>query len=340
LSGQGKTLQALTAIKPPRPPFEDVRLLRLIGKGSFGSVYSGLWSGAPVAVKVLKQDSPNNAGHQLFEGSLAASLAHPNLVQTYKQSTRITKAVVEEEDEASKMLDIKKEASTVRETWIVQEWCDGGTLGEYVEKNPPGGRANLEILEICMDIGSAGSYLHSRGIIHGDLTANNVLLKTQVHQPMTASKGYVCKVCDFGLARILEGETQEIITKSMGTVTHMPPEIFHLQMSKLSPPADVYAFGILMWQIITGRRPYENFSAPQVVVQVVRGNYLQLPDTCWPELVPVYKSCTCKEPEERPSFDTLIQEMGRLRERLVTDGGEVDVELSASYRRGGSAPTF
>merc|ERR1719323_3040658 len=120
---------------------------------------------------------------------------------------------------------------------MVQEWCDRGTLGMHCHKPRVDPRSLEEVADMFVDITGAGSYLHSRGIIHGDLTANNVLIKTQV-----SHKGYVCKICDFGLARVLEGDTSEIMTTQMGTVTHMPPELLMaVQDVRLTVAVDTYA---------------------------------------------------------------------------------------------------
>lgn len=301
-TSSGNSAGALTNIKPPRPPFEDVRLLSRINQGSFGSVYFGLWSGSTVAVKVLetKVKDPTQGPPTLhtFEACLAVTLSHPNLVQAYKHSARIKDQSV-------------PPAERTMETWIVQEYCDGGTLGEFIKSKP---MVMQETLEILLEIASAGEYLHGRGIIHGDLTANNAFLKTQ-----GTRKGYIVKVADFGLARIVEGDTCEVLTNTMGTVTHMPPEIFSLQKGacRLTQRADVYAYGILMWQLVTRKLPYENLSPPQVVIKVARGNSLQLPEGTHEEYVSVYLQCIDREPGDRPTFEELTTSIFALHVRQI-----------------------
>merc|ERR1712217_931537 len=105
---------------------------------------------------------------------------------------------------------------------------------------------------ILSEVAAGGAYLHSWGIIHGDLTANNVLIKTCISR-----NGFVCKICDFGLARVLEGERVEIATKQLGTVTHMPPELLTADETKLTAKADVYAAGVLLWQAIKRETPWK-----------------------------------------------------------------------------------
>merc|ERR1711879_149065 len=133
------------------------------------------------------------------------------------------------------------------------------------------------------------------GIIHGDLTANNVLIKTEVTR-----KGCICKICDFGLARVLEGDCTDIMTTQLGTVTHMPPELFIPgEETRLNVCVDTFAVGILFWQAVTGQVPYANLSAPQVIVQIMKGRTLQMPEELPQRLRDIYDMCTCKDPHGR-----------------------------------------
>lgn len=290
----------LSAMKPPRPPFEDVRLLRLVGQGSFGSVYFGLWIGAPVAVKIIKKLSTSGeqtaALKQDFEAALSASISHPNLVQTFKYGGRTN--VPDDEKVAP--------GAQMHETWIVQEWCEGGTLGARCKEPRVDGQGLLDVFEIAIELSRAGAYLHDLGVIHGDLTPNNVLIKNQATR-----KGFMCKVCDFGLARVLEDETQEIITQTMGTVTHMPPELFSLQSDncRLTKKADIYALGMILYQVVTAQAPYAGLSAPQIVIQVSRGKRLQLPEKVPKEISDAYSACVAKDPQDRPTFAEFSKQM-------------------------------
>mmetsp|Transcript_69347 Transcript_69347/g.206510 ORF Transcript_69347/g.206510 Transcript_69347/m.206510 type:complete len:856 (+) Transcript_69347:25-2592(+) len=303
---RGNTVDAVAAIKPPRSPFEDVRLMRLVGQGSFGKVYYGLWMGSPVAVKTIEtRNSQERKFEPAFEAVLSTSMAHPNLVQTFMSSSR------------AKAAGLAEEAEQTLETWMVQEWCDRGTLGAHCSRPRCDVDSMAEVVDIGIDIACAGSYLHCRGIIHGDLTANNVLIKTQVSR-----KGYICKICDFGLARVLEGENMDIMTTQLGTVTHMPPELFAVgQEVRLTAMADVYAAGILNWQAVKGEQPFAGLSPPQVVVQIVRGKRLKMPEDAMPEIIEVFERCTTPDPKDRPSFDELVRTFSAILQTLTKGAG-------------------
>jgi len=324
---------ASVGTRPPTSPFQDVRLVRLVGQGSFGAVYFSLWSGAAVAVKIIKTVIP--AGKDLaevdknphYEASLSVSISHPNLVQTFKHGGRVSSLHTNGGAEA-------KELGNVQETWIVQEWCDGGTLRAACQSPKLEDQGLLEALEICMEISRAGQYLHDIGIIHGDLSGNNVLLKS-----MPVPKGYVCKVCDFGLARVLDGESKEIITKTLGTVTHMPPELLSLsEKCSLTQKADVYALGIISYQVYTGQEPFAGFSAPQVVIQVARGKRPQLPKEAPESLVKIFQETLASNPDERPTFGVLVDRLTQLYSDLGGAETGLDVLDTHVYRKSETYP--
>eukprot|EP00747_Dinoflagellata_sp_TGD_P073099 gnl/TRDRNA2_/TRDRNA2_157753_c1_seq1.p1 gnl/TRDRNA2_/TRDRNA2_157753_c1~~gnl/TRDRNA2_/TRDRNA2_157753_c1_seq1.p1 ORF type:complete len:327 (+),score=53.17 gnl/TRDRNA2_/TRDRNA2_157753_c1_seq1:29-1009(+) len=320
-------MSSIKFLKPPKPPFSDVRPLRLVGQGSFGTVWFGLWSGWPVAIKVVTSEgtmpSDGTVPSASFEAVLSTLISFPYLVQTFNHSTR--KKVSEEEVDQGGLIEYRrrqdKMAQLMRpaqmdvqlmETWIVQEWCDGGTLCDYCTKPPRQGKPISEVIEISMEVAAALEYLHGRGIIHGDLSGTNVLLKSH-----NCPKGYVCKVCDFGMARVLDENCQQVMTQSLGTVTHMAPELLSAVSPILTQKADVYSFSVLMWQALTGRKPFEGLSAPKVVIEVARGLRLKPPDGTPPELLQIHGMCTADNPDDRPDFAKVHKLLSALHEDMA-----------------------
>eukprot|EP00928_Gymnodinium_smaydae_P064190 TRINITY_DN47599_c0_g1_i1.p1 TRINITY_DN47599_c0_g1~~TRINITY_DN47599_c0_g1_i1.p1 ORF type:complete len:507 (-),score=71.47 TRINITY_DN47599_c0_g1_i1:111-1631(-) len=288
----GNCMESLDSLLPPRPPFEDIITISLCGRGSFGRVYLARWDASPVALKVVEGTMGGNVKDALFEGSLSVSLAHPNVVQTFKHSIR----------------EVGHGMMTSCEVWIVQEWCSEGTLGDKIRSEEimrEGGY--IEVAEVSCEITSAAAYLHSRGIIHGDLTANNVLCVKR-----SSPKGYIAKVSDFGLARILDSGMSAIHTRTIGTVSSMPPELFQLDGSSLTKKVDVYGFGIILWQMCCSKIPFEGLQPMQVAVVVASGGTLELPDCVPSSITDVYKRCTARDPTLRPDFHDLTSEVIRL----------------------------
>lgn len=101
------------------------------------------------------------------------------------------------------------------------------------------------IILTALDVASALEHLHSKGIIHGDLKSQNILLSTQNNDP----RGFDCKVGDFGFSRVALNMTH-IDTYTCGSVRAMPPEV--LKDGVLTLAADVYSFGILLWELLAG----------------------------------------------------------------------------------------
>lgn len=106
------------------------------------------------------------------------------------------------------------------------------------------------VAKTALEIASAMNYLHSLRIIHGDLKCGNVLLKSNGSDP----RGFICKVGDFGLSRFLE-EDAAVSTLTCGTTTHMPPET--LKDGIMTSSVDVYAFAILLWELLSGKEAYQ-----------------------------------------------------------------------------------
>lgn len=266
-----------------------------------------------------------------IEAGIAASLSHPGLVQTYKHSIRKKPLQSLEQQDEEKVPRSLEGLSQCMETWIVQEYCDRGTLQQHCKEPRLEGSAVAEVVQIVLEVSSAAAYLHSRGIIHSDLTANNVLLKSD-----NSSKGYTCKVCDFGLARILEKDAEEVRTHSLGTVNYMAPELVSAtdEVVCLTPKADVYSLGIILWQVCAGSIPFARLPAPHVALQVARGQRPQMPQAAIPELTSLYNQCVAQDMQDRPTMDKVVELLVDLLATLKRARGPPEGTTSAGQSKG------
>ncbi|KAK9828701.1 hypothetical protein WJX72_001598 [[Myrmecia] bisecta] len=300
----------------------------LLGRGSYGKVYKGSWKGQLVAVKIIKHREAGSTWQQMNssgrkqnshlewarEAALAAGISHPNVVATYRTCT--------EQVTAKYMSPDGKPGQPAKqhfETWMAMEYCDRGSLFEAKQDNtlvdPATGKRNLRDVVSCLvDIALAMDFLHSVPMIHGDLKPANVLLKTVPN----SSRGFECKVADFGLSRAVAAEGH-YHTQTIGTVAYMPPEV--LLDGDISLAADVYSFGILMWALFTGTGPYIGLGIHQVIFKLIYQH--ARPDFPGEVPPPVYaalmQKCWSQEPRDRPRFPQILQELGELQATLNTD---------------------
>lgn len=314
---------------------QDIKMLEIIGRGGFGSVYKAFWRGQIVAVKVLehgddfmgcsetgKNDNQDTTGRRaaLLEGAMTSTINHPNVVQTFDYR-------VVHLHPTPLSPGISGHTRVLQETHIIMEFCDRGSLQDAIEQGaflvdgPNGARVPGKVPEVDMEailltlneVASALDYLHGHRLTHRDLKPKNILLKSKVKD----KRGFTAKVSDFGLSQVLP-DTQEthVSTKYSGTVTHMPPEL--IEDGKIYQTGDVYAFGIIMWEMYSGKIPYANMAHPQIMVGVVTHNLRpKYPDACpdW------YKSlsyrCWKKDAKSRPSFSEICTFLDQgLRDRV------------------------
>ena len=207
-------------------------LLDVIGSGGMAVVYKAKCHrlNRLVAVKVLKSDLAEDADFRRRfrdESQAVAMLSHPNIVSVYDVSRGETE-------------------------YIVMELIDGITLKQYMEKR---GQLNWrEALHFITQIMKALSHAHSRGIIHRDIKPQNI---------MVLRDGSV-KVADFGIA-CLANSANTLTQEALGSVHYMSPE--QAKGDRTDARSDIYSAGVVLYEMLTGRLPFEGDSAVSVAIQ-------------------------------------------------------------------------
>lgn len=320
---------------------DEIEVDSLLGKGGFGKVYKGSFRGTVVAVKRIKHDgSALTENGESLEALLSKNVNHPNIVKTYLNQTQQSVKIIEtfsagtdpfssgpQSDQLrgvklssapSDMDDFSYLARHVRgsseidratlETYIVMEFCDMGSLNNAIleglffvddERTNP---KLSHILLTALDIACALRYLHEKSIIHGDLKAQNVLLTSA----SADARGFCCKVGDFGLSRIVMNGSF-IQTFTCGTVRYMPPEL--LKDGRLTAAADVYSFGMLVWELISGRQLYPKKRHNEIIVEVVDGDRPSIPSWCPMDIALLIQDCWDHEYMRRPSFKQIVDRL-------------------------------
>ena len=224
-------------------------ILEIIGTGGMAVVYKARCHrlNRLVAIKILKDDySSDEEFRRRFhaEGEAVAMLSHPNIVAVYDVST------------------------TEIADYIVMELIEGISLKQYMEKK---GVLNWkETLHFGIQIGKALEHAHSRGIVHRDIKPHNI---------MVLKNGSV-KVTDFGIARLMsKGNT--LTKEALGSVHYISPE--QAKGGRIDNRSDLYSLGVVMYEMMAGRPPYDGESPVAVAIQHINGG-APMPSTLNPNI--------------------------------------------------------
>lgn len=261
-------------------PFPDCLVVDKIGRGSYGVVYKANRVGyGQIALKVTRVGGNVDENKMVqMEHALATGLNHPNIVEMYDHRT--------------------VRVGSAWETWFMLEYCENGPVSLRFKNNAKVIPSILTCMEECKNISSGMGYLHSKNIIHGDLTAANVLV----------DRTGTCKITDFGISRMLI--STDVRTESYGTVTYMPQEL--LAHKKIGLYTDVYSFGVLMWEIRHVRRAWESVLPTNLFLGKIAGTLeLEWEGGDDERLESAYKhlciQCMNNRYEARPTFTQITQ---------------------------------
>ncbi|EFJ44079.1 hypothetical protein VOLCADRAFT_95692 [Volvox carteri f. nagariensis] len=232
-------------------------------------------------------------------------------------------------------------------THIIMEYCDRGSLLSAIKRgvfkmdglpddDTPGSSGNVAaaaagttstaglpeaprftkrvvlraLLRTARDVAQGMCHLHSNGIIHGDLKPGNVLLRGC----RSDRRGFTALVSDFGLSKITRGD-KPLELNHWSTVTVMAPEVI---MGRWLKASDVFSFGILLWQLVTGEiMPYGNATVQQVLLGVAQGVLKpEWPSSAHPALVRLGRACLATSPEKRPSFEAIVKILIKVEQNI------------------------
>ncbi len=254
-----------------------------VGTGGMSDVYKAKdhTLGRFVAIKVLKEEFSEDTNFVTkfrSEAQAAAGLEHPNIVNIY---------------------DVGSENGI---HYIVMEYVEGITLKTYIEKK---GQLNYkEALSIAIQVGRGIQAAHAKNIIHRDIKPQNIIISTD---------GKV-KVTDFGIARAVSENT--IHSDVMGSVHYASPE--QARNGYVSNKSDIYSLGIVMYEMVTGRVPFDGDSTVAVAIQHLQDE--MVPPSTYAQNLPIslekiIQKCTQKSPDRR--YDSMESLLIDLRKSLL-----------------------
>lgn len=261
---------------------EELTLTEIVGKGGFGVVYKGTFKGSVAAVKVMyARQHERQAMKDALEMAVLTTVSHPHIIQVFNcftdmvedaSGTNSPSPVEGRINVRFRRLQPDEDRSLATCNILVMEYCDKASLRHAMKKGVFHKRLGntsvavdlCAIVQVLIEVAQAIQHLHSLKLIHCDIKPENVLLKSDGSKPI----GFVTKLSDFGLAKLLR-ENYYIVNRSgSGTVTHLAPELFQVG-SKLTTSVDTFSFGIMMWELYTGQRAYGGLGRDAIIDRCV-----------------------------------------------------------------------
>lgn len=297
--GSSTQMQSLMKLSD-KSPFKESQTLGLLGRGSFGVVYKGIYKGEPVAFKVFESENAGVMPLEALIGQKALTAGHPNIVRTLRYET--------------------KRMDGWQEAWLVMELCQNGSLQRWIDKGYfrseasfyDGGPDVPLVVDAALQIACGLKCLHDSAILHGDLNCNNILVSAE----------YVPKISDFGMSRVLSGGAFYDPNVKHGTISHMPREFLIDHLVSLS--IDIYSFGIILFELYTSRRAYAGMRHPTIYTQKLLNRSPQFPSSSLLAYRDLAESCMHEDYMQRPSIDDAIAKLLIIRAQVGDTRSQAD----------------
>jgi predicted Ser/Thr protein kinase len=256
-------------------PYKEVSFAERLGEGSYGVVFKGTWQHTEVAIKQLKLAEPSQEATDEFqrEVKVMVQLNHPHIIHLYGVCT----------DQIPPCM--------------VMEYMPRGSLYHVLGSKLPLDAKQRQ--QIALDIARGLAFLHSKNILHRDLKSLNVLLDKDFH----------AKLCDFGLSKIkLESSSTSSRHQKVGTTRWMAPEIFDEQ--PYTAKADIYSYGVTLWEISSRRIPFPDKPEPVVMKMVwLEKKREPIPADCPAKIAHLIRFCWEHDPAKRFTANQVVEQL-------------------------------
>uniref|UniRef100_A0A3B4XC14 non-specific serine/threonine protein kinase n=1 Tax=Seriola lalandi dorsalis TaxID=1841481 RepID=A0A3B4XC14_SERLL len=266
----------------------EVTIQKRIGAGSFGTVFKGKWHG-DVAIKILKVTEPTPEQLQAFKNEMQVlrKTRHVNILLFMGYMTKPNFA-------------------------IITQWCEGSSLYRHLHVTETK-FDTMRRIDVARQTAQGMDYLHAKNIIHRDLKSNNIFLH----------EGWTVKIGDFGLATVKSrwsGSQQ--VEQPSGSILWMAPEVIRMQDSNpYTFQSDVYGYGVVLFELMSGTLPYSNINNRDQIIFMVGRGYLS------PDLSKLYSTspksmkrliidCLKFTRDERPLFPQILVAIEQVQDLL------------------------
>ncbi|XP_034936730.1 mitogen-activated protein kinase kinase kinase 7-like [Chelonus insularis] len=308
-SSSSSSLSTASSPPPPRPlprqkslqqqfveeiDYNEIETEEVVGKGSFGVVWKGVWRGRYVAIKHINTEGERRAF--AVEVRQLSRVSHPNIVRLYG-------------------------ACTKDPVCLVMEYAEGGSLYNVLHCEPKPRYTAGHAISWALQCARGVAYLHNmkpKPLIHRDLKPPNLLL---------VLGGRTLKICDFGTACDLNS----YMTNNKGSAAWMAPEVF--EGSRYTEKCDVFSWGVILWEVLARRKPFDDIggSAYRIMWAVHVGQRPPLIEGCPKPIEDLIKRCWEKNPEKRPAMDEIVEIMDILSEFFTGDLEPVEYTPSEEF---------
>uniref|UniRef100_A0AAR2KUX9 non-specific serine/threonine protein kinase n=1 Tax=Pygocentrus nattereri TaxID=42514 RepID=A0AAR2KUX9_PYGNA len=267
---------------------KEVTMQKRIGAGSFGTVYKGKWHG-DVAIKILKVTEPTPEQLQAFR----------NEVQVLRKTRHVN-------------ILLFMGFMTKPHFAIITQWCEGSSLYRHLHVTETK-FDTMRRIDVARQTAQGMDYLHAKNIIHRDMKSNNIFLH----------EGWTVKIGDFGLATVKSrwsGSQQ--VEQPSGSILWMAPEVIRMQdPNPYTFQSDVYGYGVVLFELMSGTLPYSNINNRDQIIFMVGRGYLspdlsKLYNNCPKSMKRLIMECLKFKRDERPLFPQILVSIEQVQDLL------------------------
>ena len=255
----------------------NYKVIKLLGEGSFGKAFlCKNESNDTICVikQIIIEDMNEKEKDDVYnEAQILGKLDHQNIIKLFE------------------VFDSKKPKHTLN---IVTEYADGGDLSEKIKSQNNKPFTESEILDYFTQICLALKHIHEKKIIHRDLKSGNVFLM----------KNGLVKLGDFGIAKGFQN-TMDKAKTMVGTPYYLSPEI--LENKPYDSKSDIWSLGVLLYEMMTFKMPFNANSFPMLSVKILRGNYTPPPAVYTKDLREIVSKCLLVDPKKRPTIQAILR---------------------------------
>lgn len=264
-------------------PYFELVFDKKLGSGSFGQIYLGRWRGQVAVIKSIEGTFTETEEAQFVrEVQIMSQCRDKHITQFYGAS-------LESQGRAC----------------LLMEYMEQGSLYQVLEKPLPPPLQKQIALEIALGL----QYLHGHDVLHRDLKSANVLVNADNH----------AKLSDFGLSHTKAASVKTTLQKSEA-VQWLAPECF-TRGGVYTAQSDIYSYGVILWELVTGKRPYADVPESRIPERTVRGTRDSLESISEP-YVSLIQQCWSIEPAKRPKLTQIIQTLQKITLRPASPGPE------------------